>query len=79
MCNNAPIDDTNMMHIIAAVGRELRFPLDTDLLPIPGLNPDNYRALFKYFLSHVYELLISNILITNSNKRKETRTPQIME
>ena len=29
MCNRSSIDDTNVMHIVAAVGREFRFPLDT--------------------------------------------------
>ena len=48
MCNNDPIDNTNVMLIIAAVGIEFRYPLDTELLPTPTLNSDNNQELFKY-------------------------------
>ena len=47
-CNIAPINDTNVMRSVAAVGREFIFPLDTELLSTPTLNPDNNLVLFKY-------------------------------
>ena len=45
--NSAPIDDTNVIQSVAAVVREFRFPLDTEMLPTPNLNPDNNKVLFK--------------------------------
>ena len=46
--NSAPIDDINVMRIVAAVGIEYRFTLDTELLLTPNLNIDNNQLLFKY-------------------------------
>ena len=36
--NSAPIDDTDVMRRVSAVGREFRFTLDTELLPTLTLN-----------------------------------------
>ena len=36
------------MHSVSDVGREIRFPLDTELLSTPTLNPDNNQLLFDY-------------------------------
>ena len=36
------------MCIIAAVGREFVFTLDTELLPTPTVDPEKNQELFKY-------------------------------
>ena len=36
------------MRSIVYVGRELMFPIDTEMLLTPTLNPDNNQLLFKY-------------------------------
>ena len=45
--NSSPIDDTDVMHSVVAVGIELIFPLNTELLPKPPLNPENNQELSK--------------------------------
>ena len=42
---SAQIDDTYVMRRVAAVGREFRFTLDTELLPTPTLNPDKKTSV----------------------------------
>ena len=51
--NSAPIGDMDAMRSVAALGREFRFPLDTELLESLKLNPRNNEPLFK-FLRDVY-------------------------
>ena len=46
--NRYPIDDTDLMSSVAYAGRELIFTIDTELLRIPTMNPDNNQVLFKY-------------------------------
>ena len=46
--NSAPIDDTDVMRSVAALGREFRFPMDTELIETPVLNSKDNSALFKY-------------------------------
>ena len=49
------------MRCVAVSGREFIYPLDMELLPTPGLNPDNSQALFKYLrdVSTSYQFTIS--------------------
>ena len=51
--NISPINDTDVMCRVAAVGIEFRFTLDMELLLTPTLNPDNNQAFLKY-LQDVY-------------------------
>ena len=51
--NIAPIDDTDVVCSFEAVGREFKYPLDTELLSKPTLNPDNNQGFLKY-LQDVY-------------------------
>ena len=48
------------MRSIVALGREFRFPLDTELLPTPTLNSDDSQGLFMYlqYLSTNYQFTI---------------------
>ena len=63
------------MRSIADVGREFRFPLGTDLLPIPTLNPDDNQVLFKQ-LWYMYTnswFAISSLQIIIEERRKAHR------
>ena len=46
--NSAPIDDTDILRCVDAVGREFRFLLDIELLDQPILNNKEHSALFHY-------------------------------
>ena len=46
--NSAPIDNTDIPRSLAAIGRELRFPLDVELCPTPPLNDEHNTALMQY-------------------------------
>ena len=46
--NSAPIDDTDVMRSVAAIGREFRFPLDIEFLGTPTLNDDSNSGLYNY-------------------------------
>ena len=45
--NSAPIDDTDIVRSIPAIGREFRFPLDTKLCDKPTINIGN-SGLYEY-------------------------------
>ena len=46
--NSAPIDNTDIVRSLVAVGREFRFPLDIELCPVPPLNDKQNGALAQY-------------------------------
>ena len=46
--NSAPIDNTDIVRSLVAVGREFRFPLDIELCPKPPLNDEQNGALAQY-------------------------------
>lgn len=46
--NSAPIDGTDVVRSLAAVGRAFRFPLDVELSPSPTLNDESNSHLFQY-------------------------------
>ena len=46
--NSAPIDNTDVVRSLAAVGREFRFPLDVELSVIPPINDASNSALTNY-------------------------------
>ena len=50
--NSAPIDNTDIIRSVAAVGQEFKFPMDMELQPTPTLNDSSNSALFQY-LRHV--------------------------
>ena len=43
-CNSAPIDDTDILRRISAIGRELKFPLDINLNAMTKLVQNNSNA-----------------------------------
>ena len=46
--NSAPIDNTDIIRSMAAIGRNFRFPLDVSLSPTPILNTETNSSLFNY-------------------------------
>jgi len=46
--NSAPIDGTDIVRSLAAVGRAFRFPLDAELSPSPTLNDESNSHLYQY-------------------------------
>ena len=46
--NSAPIDNTDVIRSVAALGREFKFPMDMELQPTPALNDEANSALFQY-------------------------------
>ena len=65
--NSAPIDGTDVVRSVAAVGREFRFPLDVELSPSPTLNDETNSNLFQYLrdtaADSAFALSIVQILI----------------
>ena len=65
--NSAPIDGTDVVRSVAAVGREFRFPLDVELSPSPTLNNETNSNLFQYLrdtaADSAFALSIVQILI----------------
>ena len=66
--NSAPIDNTDIVRSLPAIGRELRFPMDTKLHQLPELSEDN-NNLYEYlrevsndsnFATSVLQLLIDD-------------------
>ena len=45
--NSTLINDNHVLRSLAAVGRKLKFHMDTELLPTPTLNADKNQLLFK--------------------------------
>ena len=46
--NSAPIENSDVSHIVAAVGREFRFSLDIKLSTLPELNDKSNSTLHNY-------------------------------
>ena len=42
-CNSVPIDGTNILCVILAIGRELHFPIDINLYVLPKLTQNNSK------------------------------------
>ena len=65
--NSSRTNDTNVIRSVIAVARQVKPPLDMELLPTPTLNPDNNQYCFKY-LRYVstksqFVIYVLNILI----------------
>ena len=46
--NSAPIDGTDILRSISAIGRELHFPIDINLSALPKLAHNNGQAALDY-------------------------------
>ena len=65
--NSAPIDGTDILRSILAIGRDLHFPLDIDLDAVPKLTQNSAHTALEYFkltnFSRNYSSSILKILI----------------
>ena len=68
--NSAPIDSTDIIRSVAAVGREFRFPLDVELLDIPTLlNDNNNTALMTCLWRKQAHLILTLKLMQSQSQR----------
>jgi hypothetical protein len=83
--NSAPIDDTDVMRSVAAIGREFRFPLDIEFLGTPTLNDDSNSGLYNYlrhvsgnstFAIGVLQTLIEERRTAHRDRWNKSRVPQ---
>ena len=82
--NSAPIDGTNIVRSIPAVGREFRFPLDTKTAPVPPLNDLQHSELLPYLREigsesetavALLELLINDRREQHRKRHNSSKTP----
>ena len=75
--NSAPIDGTDVVRSMAAVGRTFRFPLDIDLSPTPILNTETNSTLFHYLrdvsTDSTFSLAILQVLIQERRESHQHR------
>lgn len=75
--NSSPIDGTDIVRSIAAVGREFRFPLDVKLSELPPLNDKSNNALYNYLrdvsTESTFAISILQILIEERRLMHQTR------
>ena len=46
--NSAPIDGTDILHSVVAIGREFRFSIDINLSALPQLTHNNIQSIIDY-------------------------------
>ena len=70
--NSAPIDGTDVVRSLAAVGREFRFPLDVELSPSPTLNNESNSHLYQYLrdVSNESQFALSIVQILVEERRQ---------
>ena len=75
--NSAPIDGTNIIHSVPAIGRALHFPLDINLNAAPELIQNNAQATLdflnftnshRHFASTILKILIENRRTTHAER-----------
>ena len=69
--NSAPIDKTDIIRVMVAVGRAFRFPIDVSLSPSPILNTEPNSVLFNYlrYISIDGEFSLSVLQILTEERR----------
>ena len=86
--NSAPIDGTNIVRSIPAVGREFRFPLDTKNLPLPPLNDLNNSVLLPYLqeigtesetATSILQLLIEDRRHQHKQRHNASKSPSNLQ
>lgn len=70
--NSAPIDGTDVVRSLAAVGRAFRFPLDVELSPSPTLNDESNSHLYQYLrdVSNESQFALSIVQILVEERRQ---------
>ena len=76
--NSSPIDGTDILRSVSAIGRELRFPLDVDISTLPELVTNNADSVIYYLhltdTNRHFVTAILNILIEH---RRDTHAERI--
>ena len=82
--NSAPIDGTDVVRSLAAVGRAFRFPLDVELSPSPSLNDESNSHLFQYlrdvsnesqFALSIVQILVEERRQSHQDRHNKDKTP----
>jgi hypothetical protein len=80
--NSSPIDGTDIVHSVPAVGREFRFPFDFEYVPSPTMTDDSAGAVHRYlslegsngtFAAEVLKLLLEERRMVAREKIYEGR------
>ena len=80
--NSAPIDGTDIIRSIPAIGRELRFPLDISLASTPKLHDNQANSVMEYlrltdkdkiFATEILEILIEDRRTTHRKRINNKR------
>lgn len=82
--NSSPIDGTDIIHSVPAIGHELRFPLDASLLPAPVMSSDPACAVQENlslvqrngaFAAEIVKLLLKDRQTAFCERANEQKTP----
>ncbi|GFH46278.1 hypothetical protein CTEN210_02752 [Chaetoceros tenuissimus] len=75
--NSAPVHGTDISRSLIAIGRDLMFPLDMELRPLPSLNESNQSELYEYLRSmsnnSKFATEVAKILIEERRKSMRDR------
>ena len=85
--NSSPIDGTDIILCIPIIGRELRFPLDVDVSPLPVLVTNNAYSVISYlrlvdtnrhFATVIFKILIEDRRDTHAERINNNRNIVLM-
>ena len=70
-CISAPIDDTDIIRSLVAIGREFHFPIDVDICALPSMNKSDNFDLFQYlqYVSADYQFSTSFLQVLLEERR----------
>ena len=86
--NSAPIDDTDIIRSIPAIGRELHFPIDINLSALPKLAHNSGQAALDYlkltdssrhFSSSILKILIEDRRTAHAERINNNRNVVVLE
>ena len=86
--NSAPIDDTNILRSIPAIGRELHFPIDINLSVLPKLAHNSGQAAldylkltnsFRHFFSSILKILIEDRRTAYAERINNNRNDVVLD
>ncbi|MGH7955061.1 MAG: hypothetical protein ACREOZ_03790 [Gloeomargaritales cyanobacterium] len=81
--NSSPIDGTDIIRSVPAIGREFKFPMDFELSPLPSLSDDVAGALHTYlsrvasnvsFATEILKLLVEDRRTAHRERVNSGRT-----
>ena len=84
--NSAPIDGTDILRSVAAVGRPFLFPIDVSMLPSPQLTSDDAAGITQYlslvsehvtFSQTILRYLVEDRRTAHAERSNESRRPVV--